>query len=224
MSKINYFSQSKILKHSIATPVTNILLNAELASKTSQFSSIKPNYFNHLDQILVSAKYLSSILKLADDNHPDDCSDFYPKNALMEILNIAKKPQTRIQIVAHLNIDSDLRLQGNQFYFQEAIICILNNACEAYKNTALDKTILIVCSVYKNNLIINISDGGRGITWLEKQKIYFSNYSRKSNHSGVGINFAKKIVCHHFHGSFKIISFKNKGTTIRISLPISNLK
>lgn len=220
MSEANYFSQSKILQHSFSTPITNILLNAELASKTGAFSSTKPNYFYHLDQILLSARYLSSILKLADDDRKIMQEQFSPKKAVQEIIIIAKKPNESTNLISHFNIPDSVMIYGNKFYFQEAIICILNNAFESYHQNFHNKPIIMVVSYENKSIAINISDGGRGMSWIEKQKVFLTHYSHKNNHLGVGLKFAKNIFCKNFHGSLKIISEKNKGTTIQILIPI----
>lgn len=105
MKPYNYFSQTKVLKHSLATPLTTILMNTELALGCTDGKNVKNNYQYHLNQVLVSAKYLSSILKLSEEPVSLSKISFSPLEALQAVLGIAYKPNKQIKIISHLNID-----------------------------------------------------------------------------------------------------------------------
>lgn len=214
-----YFSHHKILQHTLGTPLSTILLNSEMALKLADSSSPKKNYFHHLNQVFLSAKYIERILTM-DENSATTHTSFKVNQALQEVLSLTKTPHSNLNLIAHLNLDSTVKLQGNQLYFQEAIICLLNNAVESYPSHTKQKTVLLESHLQENTLQIHISDGGQGFSWWQKQQLkYFSPKSTKSHHSGVGFSFAKKVICKTFQGKISVDSKRNRGTTVKILIP-----
>lgn len=220
MKAFNYFSQNRILKHSFSTPLSTILVNTELAMQSTKNTNLKKNHHFHLNQVLISARYLSSIIKLSDETLDITQQSFSPLSALQEIIAIAFKPDEKLQVISHLNINPNLKLTGNKFHFQEAMICILNNASEAYGNDQVNHSVLIVAHSNKKYLKINVSDGGKGISWLKKQKIHLYSFSSKKNRRGIGLEFAKQVIKNHFKGMLNIESKNKRGTTVKIVVPL----
>jgi len=222
MSENNYFSQTEVLKHSLASPVTSLLINAELALQNVNQQHISNNFYYHLNQVRISARYVSSILQLSDSDSLQLKNSFSAKTLINETLTIAHKPNSTIQVVSYIDFPSSIKILGNKLYFQELLICILNNALESYEKKQGHRSVIITGNLINKHLVLHVSDGGKGISWLEKRKIFFYGFSRKKGHRGVGLPFAKKVIEEHFQGSMKILSKKNRGTTISLYFPISS--
>lgn len=220
MTTNNYFSQTKILKHSLSSPLTSLLLNIDLALQSTEPTKVKKNFYYHLSQVKLSAKYLASILELSDNETLLE-QHFFPLSSIQEALVLSKKPNSSVKIISHLSFSSGIKVRGNKLLFQEMLICVLNNAVESYEADCLNKVIYLTGGINNQSLEISISDGGKGISWLEMKKITLASYTRKKNHQGIGLFFAKNVVHEQFHGSLILKSKKGHGTTVFISIPLN---
>lgn len=69
------------------------------------------------------------------------------------------------------------------------------------------------------DILIDISDTGKGITASELSKIFSAGFSTKKRGWGLGLTLAKRIIEQYHHGRIFVLSSEvNKGTTFRIML------
>ena len=114
-----------------------------------------------------------------------------------------------------------LFIKGSDKYLRKAILSIWENAIiytPKYKN------IKLITNKYQQNIMIEITDSGPGISKKEQEKIWQRFYRGQSgmhsgSGSGLGLAIAKKIIEEH-QGSIKLESSLKKGSTFTISLPI----
>lgn len=69
-------------------------------------------------------------------------------------------------------------------------------------------------------LVISISDSGRGIPPLEREKIFEPFYTTKDQGTGLGLSIVHKIVENH-GGAIKVESEVGKGSTFSVFLPVT---
>lgn len=128
----------------------------------------------------------------------------------------------RISTKVHIGIQSSLApnqmANVNKYLFEWVIENICKNAVDAMSGTG---DILIQLSEGKNNqLIIDISDSGKGISAKNTAKIFSPGFSTKKRGWGLGLTLAKRIVENYHEGKLVLKSTEvNKGSTFRISLP-----
>ena len=130
----------------------------------------------------------------------------------------------KIRISTKVNIDIQSSLAPNQvanvnkYLFEWVIENICKNAVDAMSGTG---NILIQLSEGKNNqLIIDISDSGKGISPKNTSKVFSPGFSTKKRGWGLGLTLAKRIVENYHEGKLNLKSTEvNKGSTFRISLP-----
>ncbi|MEN9364082.1 MAG: hypothetical protein RI903_1391 [Bacteroidota bacterium] len=128
----------------------------------------------------------------------------------------------RISTKVHIDIQSSLApnqmANVNKYLFEWVIENICKNAVDAMSGTG---DILIQLSEGKNNqLIIDISDSGKGISAKNTSKIFSPGFSTKKRGWGLGLTLAKRIVENYHEGKLVLKSTEvNKGSTFRISLP-----
>ncbi len=210
---MKHFSRFDFFKHAASTPLSNILLNSQLAL------SERDNTHN-LKEILLSANYLKNLL-----NSEKNRESFTVNDALVEIILLNQCFHQDVSYTKKLKQSNDLTLSGNKLLFQEVINCLLNNAVEAYRSSNVNKIVLITTQIAKENLQIAITDGGTGMSWLEQQLLGRKFYSLKDDHQGVGIFYSKRIIKNKFSGTIKFISKKDQGSTAFIEIPLGyNLK
>ena len=128
----------------------------------------------------------------------------------------------RISTKVHIDIQSSLlpnqMANVNKYLFEWVIENICKNAVDAMSGTG---DILIQLSEGKNNqLIIDITDSGKGISAKNTSKIFSPGFSTKKRGWGLGLTLAKRIVENYHEGKLTLKSTDlNKGSTFRISLP-----
>lgn len=128
----------------------------------------------------------------------------------------------RISTKVHIDIQSSLApnqvANVNKYLFEWVIENICKNAVDAMSGTG---KILIQLSEGKNNqLIIDISDSGKGISPKNTSKVFSPGFSTKKRGWGLGLTLAKRIVENYHEGKLNLKSTEvNKGSTFRISLP-----
>lgn len=100
--------------------------------------------------------------------------------------------------------------------FGRIISNLINNSIEAF-NTSGHITVNV--SKFENELVIKVSDNGRGIP-AETLPLLMSKGSSfgKINGNGLGLFYAKKVL-NAFNGSIAIDSTEGIGTTVTITLP-----
>jgi len=127
-----------------------------------------------------------------------------------------------------LNFELDPHLppcSGNKGHLSQVFINLLKNSAEAmpeggriYMTTAYepDKT-----GAGDGDIVITISDDGPGISAETLARLFEPGWSSKGpEHSGLGLSISKDIIDSH-NGTISCQSHKDKGTTFRITLPVS---
>jgi K+-sensing histidine kinase KdpD len=206
-------SHLAVFRHALSTPLTSIQLNLELAAVAEM-----PYRRTHLVRAQRAAQHLQQLcdgLPSPDQN----CSKLFPINqTVQESLDVVQRPW--LNFTFRSSLPRKMRLQGSKWLFQEAMICLLNNAAAAYSGkteTGL-KTVRIQCHQQNQRLQLSVSDGGCGMNWLHKWRALHWSYSTRK--SGVGLGFVQTVIKTHFKGNLKIISQPHKGTTILCQLPL----
>ena len=121
---------------------------------------------------------------------------------------------------ANLSADEDdLLVFGNSELLFTAMENIVSNACKYSKSA----NATVKLSVSKNEIMVAISDDGKGIPENELQNIFQPFYrtedSRATTGFGVGLPLVNRIIKLH-KGRIEVSSAVGKGTTFFVHLPI----
>ena len=108
------------------------------------------------------------------------------------------------------NIDKD--------QFCRVLYNLLKNAQQAIP---ADRKGLIIIQLIKTNqeIVISVNDNGNGIPDELKEKIFYPNFSTKTEGMGLGLARAKNII-ESFNGKIYFETQQSLGTTFFIKLPI----
>lgn len=125
----------------------------------------------------------------------------------------AALPRIRLSIPDPLppaSIDRDLLLQ--------AVVEVLNNAIEAHPRGFVE--IRVYTEPQEDHLVVQITDDGDGMSPVTARHAFDPFYSNKpaGRQPGLGLALAHRVVTLH-HGSIRIKSRINEGTTVTITLP-----
>jgi signal transduction histidine kinase len=223
LNNMNFFSSLNVLCHATATPLTNILINLDLLMRDQSISDSKSNTKHYLRQALISAKYLKGLMSQCS-NHSTIQAKFKIKDTLMELIEICKKPNLKGHLVHYFQLTGDEQIEGNKLYFQEAIICLLNNAFQAYQEYAANKLVVIIANIDGSQLQIKVVDGATGLLELNDNHLTQAEIESPISlaNMGTGLKFTEHVITNHFSGSLKIESRLKKGTTVHCSFPLAN--
>jgi sensor histidine kinase regulating citrate/malate metabolism len=158
------------------------------------------------------------------------------------VLVLAQRQSPSCQLISFIKLSDNLRLSGSKLHFQESIICLLNNAFEAYQPSAGNKLVVLHADQEQEQIKISVVDGGVGFSQDTKQLatqggVKDDRDSQESmpkladsaqtdsgqaikGRSGVGLDFVTNTIQHRFQGQVEVNSQPGKGTTINCYLPL----
>jgi hypothetical protein len=134
---------------------------------------------------------------------------------------VRRLPQFGKKVDVRKSINTDAKIRLNPELFQWAIENLIKNSMDAIKVKEGDSFISV--SVFENGdkLVIDVEDSGSGIDRKYVNEIFKPGYSTKKRGWGLGLSLTRRIIEDYHDGKiFVLQSEKNKGTTIRITLPL----
>jgi signal transduction histidine kinase len=133
-----------------------------------------------------------------------------------------RNPEYSVQIELHEDLDDEdqLTVSGNELLLKTAISNIIENGCKYSDN----KEVKVLLSKNTENLVINFSDKGIGISENELnmifQPFYRSQTVKGSDGHGIGLSLAQKVISLH-KGSLSVKSQPRVGSDFVIALPLA---
>ena len=202
---------SSDVSHELRTPISVIVAESEYGTKyIDTVDEAKESFAVIERQSKRMTIMINQILEMARlDNRLEIPKEFFDlSSCLEETLEDYKKLFETKDIQLITNIEDNITLFGNQVLLIRLIDNLVSNALK-YANSK------IWISISKrNNIIIEVSDDGRGIADDEKAYIWDRFYKvdksrsiSEDNSSGLGLPISKKIV--ELHGG-KIVALDNK--------------
>lgn len=208
------------IAHSLSNPLNIISGNADylLLNKKE-----KDDEYEELKTIVdETTRITKSIRHLLNFSRPVKVSK--TENDLNEM--IVKVISGNKFITGNKEIKFTKSLQKNfpvfKFDYSQIYECISNIVTNAVQAIPSKGEINIKTSSNGNQVKIEISDNGQGISKENLAKIFLPFFSSKEygKGTGLGLSIAKKVIKEH-NGDIKVKSNIGKGTTFTITLPIS---
>ena len=104
--------------------------------------------------------------------------------------------------------------------FEWVIENLCKNAIDAMEG---EGAIVVKLHQQKEQIIIDISDTGKGMTRAVQKTVFKPGYSTKMRGWGLGLSLSKRIVKHYHKGQISVLnSVPGKGSVFRIVLPASD--
>lgn len=195
----------RTLLHAVATPLTVIATSLEAYQNTKN-----PLY---LESCQISVKRLEELLMNKSD------SFFCVKTAMIELESLLRS-KIRLRIVGLSKISTSEITLADKVVFQEALICLLNNAAESYST---DSTPIIALYVHysESSIQIDVIDSGRGMSLYDSIKALFFKWSSKHSGKGVGLAYAVQTLKRTYGARVVIQSRRQVGTRVTLQIPIT---
>ena len=133
--------------------------------------------------------------------------------------NLIKKSTDNFQVEYGKDIP---QIKGNAQQLEQVLINLISNACQSLKDNQSIIKVQSLFNLEQNQVKINIEDEGIGIEKNDLKYILDPFFTTKRNigGTGLGLSVSYAIIKNH-GGSLTLKSEPDKGTTVKVSLPVS---
>lgn len=205
--------------HQINNPLAIIVGRSMILR--SQLKTIPENseFLKELDIIDQTSHRVSGILKALrtyskDLGHEITQSSF--QDAIEDALTLLRTKINQLNVKVTFGRGDNLTLEMNKNQIGQVIFNLLSNSLEAMESSPVKE---LEISVFENetDVMMDITDTGKGIEESDRFKIFEPFFSTKPRHFGVGLSNAISFIRQH-GGELKVIR-PNNPTTFRVKLP-----
>lgn len=207
--------------HELRTPLTIINSQIDLFEEENmdedEIKNLVTMIKNESDRL---SKLVTSLLDLSElrsvtRNEKIELSSLI-EEAIQDLSFISDKKNINIE-----NICQEIYIEGSDLLIYRVFYNLIENAIKYNRNNGFVK---IYSKKNKDFAEIYVEDSGIGIANSEKENIFKAFYRIKANEeigSGLGLSLVKETIKLH-RGKIKVLD-KEKGSLIKVSLPISDL-
>jgi two-component system, OmpR family, sensor histidine kinase CiaH len=213
--------------HELRTPLAVINTNVDvLLSNSEDTIKNQSKWLSYIkSEVERMTKLTSVLLYLTQMEYSDVKMIFSDFNLSETVENVVLTMEAVIfENNASLNydIEPNLMIQGNSEQLKQVVMILLDNAL---KYTDLPGTINLVLKKERDNILLSVTNSGKGIPAELLDKVFDRFYrvdksrSRNSGGHGLGLSIAKAIVSQH-GGKIWASSVLNKSTSFNIEFPV----
>jgi signal transduction histidine kinase len=209
---------AKQVAHEIKNPLTPMRLSVQ--SFQQKFNPNDENIYQKVDE------YSKTLIQQIDtmSSIASAFSNFAKMPAQQnEILNVVEITRLALDIFSEDYIifqseASEIKAKFDKTQLIRVITNLIKNGIQAIPEEQLVKQIIV--KVYEENqqVIIEISDNGIGISEDNNQKIFEPKFTTKTSGMGLGLGMVKNIM-ETYNGSITFTSQNNIGTTFKVTFP-----
>tara|TARA_B100001750_G_C15457603_1_gene572454 strand:- start:262 stop:1452 length:1191 start_codon:yes stop_codon:yes gene_type:complete len=208
-----YAGMAKEAAHQLGTPISSLLGWLKLLEK------------NNVKRENIYESMMEDVKKLNNISHKFNKIGSVPKLSNLNLIDLlcevvdyynAKIPKAK-NIIIKLNYSEDEYIvKGDKILLYWSFENIIKNSIDSiYKKQG---KIDITLNKNKNNIYIDITDSGKGISRKNRRKIFNAGFSTKTRGWGLGLNLSKRIIQKIHNGTIVLLASNNEKTTFRIKL------
>ncbi|SOD93213.1 sensor histidine kinase [Spirosoma fluviale] len=205
---------AKETAHQLGTPMSSLMAWVEyMRSDPDQFDGSITDEIEkdvqRLETITARFSSIGSVPTLKEENVAEVVRQF--TNYL------SKRISTKVKMSVNSQLPPDQVVKINKLLFEWVIENICKNAVDAMKGVG--ELRLNMVPLPHDEVAIDITDTGKGISKANMQKVFSPGFSTKKRGWGLGLTLAKRIVEEYHNGRLYVKSSEvGKGTTFRIIL------
>lgn len=200
-----------VFRHACMTPLTILSCSLDNIENGNHQKS------DNLKNAKLAVDHLSKLIKSVT-NPGDSDLNFDVNIAVNEVIFLFKN-KTNCEVFYKNSLPKKIQINGSKIYFQEILICLLNNAYEAYKDCNTAHVCLSV-RIIKGQIFIGVVDFAKGMTVFSQRLAMVKGITYKKDGMGMGLSFVKHAIENEFNGVLKIISGYGVGTHVQVAIPI----
>ncbi len=216
------------VSHELRTPLTALKMEDEvvLMNNNASLSELKSTIKSNLEEVEKIESLINSILRLTKLENDELRSEFRSielNEVVKQSISTLTPIATKKNITINLPETKKYSVFGNKESLVQLLIILLDNSIKYSRNSS--KISISVEHYDKKQILISIVDNGIGINKDKLKQVfdrfYQADLSRNNQTEGygLGLSIAKSIVDLH-NGNIVISSIEDKGTTVRVYLPI----
>jgi two-component system, sporulation sensor kinase B len=219
LDKLNMVGQmAASIAHEIRNPLATVrgfIQHLSEGTEDEQFKRYSPLILNELDR---TNKIITDYLSVAR-----------PSEFQLSTLNLERVIQDCVDLLRPFASYSNTTIlfqqndthyiKGDEHHMKQAIMNVIKNGIESIEEHG-EITILLKEDSFRDNVVIHISDTGKGMTGDELKKIGLPFYTTKTKGTGLGSMVTNKII-REMGGMIEYESELNKGTIVKIRLPLT---
>ncbi len=212
--------------HQIKTPLSRISVSLDIIAgeglDADEHSRRIEECFSHVDGINQLMKRLMDIGRLEAGKIIFKKEQICMEELFLDIINDFNDSGS-FDLQVTFDKAENISFYGDYEWLKEAFSNIVKNA---FEHDSSNEPIKIICNREKEYFTISIRDNGTGFREVDIPNLFDRFYlpeETKSNHIGIGLNFAKLIIEGHF-GSIHARNHEEGGAVFDILLPVYNLK
>ena len=211
---------AKQVAHEIKNPLTPMRLTVQ--SFQMRFNENDPEIKQKLDD------YSKTLIQQIDtmSSVANAFSNFATMPAQQnETLNVVKIVQLALDIfnedfIKFTSLEDEIITHLDRTQLIRVITNLVKNAIQSISDEKINKLVEVDVFREEGNVIITVKDNGKGISEINRARIFEPKFTTKSSGMGLGLGIIKNII-ENYNGTITFESKENIGTEFFVSFPIT---
>lgn len=226
-NKMNFLTN---IAHELRTPLSLVI--APIEDLKQNYTTIDPNWKNHINLIFRNSNYLLTLInqiidfrklnvgKLQLNLQPTDIVSLV-KDVVANFKGLESRRKTNLNIQVP---DKSILVKIDSQKIEEVLYNLLSNA---FKHTLEGNLIIVSLEVETEKtkqIRISVFNEGKDISDEDKPKIFerFYKVAEEVEGTGIGLSFSKSLIEMH-QGSISVESVEGKGVAFHVDLPFDEI-
>jgi two-component system, sporulation sensor kinase B len=219
LDKLNMVGQmAASIAHEIRNPLSTVrgfIQHLSEDTKDEQFKRFSPLILEELDR---TNKIITDYLSISK-----------PEKFHLTEINLTKVIKASVELLRpyaaysntsiFFNMDEEYYIQGDEHHLKQAFMNVIKNGIESTEDKRGTVVIELGPGKIAKSVEVSIIDDGTGMSQEQLRKIGLPFYTTKSKGTGLGSMVTNKII-REMHGKIEYESHVEKGTSVRIVLPL----
>ena len=207
-----WVGMAKETAHQLGTPLSSLEGWVEMQKENNRNNSLVAEMEKDVNRLKLVSERFS---KIGSTPHLEE------RNLVEQVRNmidyIKKRAGGKVQFKLESKSGDELHANISPALFDWVIENLLKNALDAMEGKG---NITVVLSQQENEIWVDVSDTGKGISRNNISKVFNPGFTTKKRGWGLGLSLSKRII-EQFHSGKLFVkqSEPGRGTTFRISLP-----
>ena len=213
------------LAHEIRQPITAALTNAKtclrwLGREEPDVPEARETASRIINDVTRAADIISRISSLFKKGGPQ--REFVDVNELIrEMIVLLRSEANRYSITIRTELAEHLpNVRADRVQLQQVFMNLILNGIDAMKEIGTRSELTIKSQADQGQLLISISDTGRGFPAEQADQIFKAFFTTKDNGTGMGLPISRSIIESH-GGHLWAAANSTRGATFQFTLPIT---
>jgi two-component system, sporulation sensor kinase D len=205
---------AKETAHQIGTPLSSLVGWAEIF----KIENVNPDYIKEMEKDIDRLETITDRFSKIGSTPKLINSDLVAETK--DAFDYLQRRSSKL-IEFKLEVPEDIiYVRLNAPLYSWTIENLVKNGIDAMKGKG---TISIAIETNSKNALIYVSDTGKGMPKSNFKKIFTPGFTSKKRGWGLGLSLARRIINEYHDGKIKVLRSSPEGTTIEISLKITEL-